>query len=96
MNLRRIILPILLFGLPATPQVLALGNHPTASACGEDNPYFAICSHSLHSLEGWNGDCRNSRELAQKDADEHAEKHHKGNSRYTGIKKARTGSNGTY
>jgi len=68
--------------------IQASGNHPDAGACPPDKPYFAICTNSLHSLEGWySSNCHATREAAQKDADEHAKKYHNGNSRYTGISK---------
>lgn len=68
----------------------ASGNHPEAGACPPDKPYFAICTHSFHSLEGWySSNCHTTLEAAQKDADEHAKKFHQGNSRYTGVSKQR-------
>ncbi|WP_455374647.1 hypothetical protein [Kaarinaea lacus] len=69
--------------------IFALGNHPQSSVCSPEKPYQAICTHSLHSLEGWYGKCYTNEDEAQKDADEHAKKFHDGNSRWTGIKKAR-------
>ena len=69
--------------------VYALGNHPESSVCTPEKPYQAICTHSLHSLEGWYGPCYASQEEAQQDADQHAAKQHKGNSRWTGIRKAK-------
>ncbi|HEY5604348.1 MAG TPA: hypothetical protein VIM41_14700 [Gammaproteobacteria bacterium] len=65
----------------------ALGNHPEAAACSPEKPYQAICTHSLHSLEGWYGQCYATQEEAQQDADKHAAREHSGNSRWTGIKK---------
>jgi len=80
------ILLLLLFPVIVT----ASGNHPDAGACPADKPYFAICTHSFHSLEGWYSDkCHVTKEAAQKDADEHARKYHQGNSRWTGISKQR-------
>ena len=71
----------------------ALGNHPSAGACGSEKPWFAICTHSLHSLEGWHGDgCYANRADAEKEAEQHAKEHHKGNMRWTGVKKSGGGS----
>ena len=80
---------IFLFAFGFGSLVLAMGNHPQASVCTPEKPYQAICTHSLHSLEGWYGKCYVSQAEAQKDADDHANQFHDGNSRYTGIKKAR-------
>ena len=81
---------LLFLALPFTAS--ALGNHPEAGACPTDKPYFAICTHSFHSLEGWySRNCHTTQEAAQKDADEHAKKYHKGNPRWTGISKQRSG-----
>ena len=68
---------------------LALGNHPDSSVCSVEKPYQAICTHSLHNLEGWYGGCYATQEEAQKEADQHANEYHDGNSRWTGIKKGR-------
>lgn len=68
---------------------LALGNHPDSSLCSVEKPYQAICTHSLHNLEGWFGGCYATQEEAQQEADDHAKTQHKGNSRWTGIKKGR-------
>ena len=74
--------------------VIASGNHPEAGACSPEKPFFAICTHSFHSLEGWySRNCHTTREAAQKDADEHAKKYHQGNSRYTGVSKQRPAGN---
>jgi hypothetical protein len=70
-------------------QAMALGNHPQSSVCTADKPYQAICTHSLHSLDGWYGKCFATEEEAQKDADLHAQQEHGGNSRWTGINKAK-------
>jgi len=78
---------ILVFLFPGL--VFALGNHPEASVCTEEKPYQAICTHSLHSLEGWYGQCFATEEEAQKEANEHVAKEHNGNSRWTGIRKAK-------
>jgi hypothetical protein len=69
----------------------ASGNHPEAGACPADKPYFAICTHSFHNLEGWySSNCHETQNAAQKDADEHAREYHRSNSRWTGIKKQRS------
>jgi len=68
--------------------VFALGNHPESSVCSPEKPYQAICTHSLHNLEGWYGSCHVTEEGAQQNADKHAAEQHGGNSRWTGIKKA--------
>jgi hypothetical protein len=68
--------------------VSASGNHPEAGACPTEKPYFAICTHSFHSLEGWySSNCHTTQKAAQNDADNHAKKYHQDNSRWTGIKK---------
>jgi len=65
---------------------IAAGNHPTAGACSSDKPYFAICTHSLHSLEGWYGKhCYKDRAAAQAEAEHHAARFHKKNMRWTGV-----------
>jgi len=80
---------LLFLGLPFS--VSALGNHPESGACPANKPYFAICTHSFHSLEGWySRNCHATQEAAQKDADEHAKKYHQGKSRWTGISKQRS------
>lgn len=77
---------VLVIGLLFAGLSLALGNHPSAGACGSERPWFAICTHSLHSLEGWHADdCHKDRAAAEKDAEEHAKEYHKGNTRWTGI-----------
>ena len=71
----------------------ALGNHPEAGTCSVDKPYFAICTHSFHSLEGWySSNCHATQEAAQNDANQHATKYHQGKSRWTGISKQRSAS----
>jgi hypothetical protein len=84
------IISVLLFLVfPGT--VFSSGNHPEAGACPTNKPFFAICTHSFHSLEGWySSNCHNTQDVAQKDADEHAREYHQGNSRWTGIKKQRS------
>jgi hypothetical protein len=67
----------------------AMGNYPQAKDCPDDKPYYSFCSNSLHSLEGWHGQCRATREEAQKDATLHAQQEHDGNDRYTGVLKSR-------
>jgi hypothetical protein len=69
---------------------LAAGNHPEAGTCPPNKPYYAICTHSFHSLEGWAGNkCYATPEEAQKDAEAHANKEHGGNMRWTGVAKTR-------
>jgi hypothetical protein len=76
--------------LLATNLGFASGNHPDAGACDAERPWYAICTHSLHSLEGWYGDgCYSDRASAQKEAEQHAKKYHNGNMRWTGVKKSR-------
>jgi hypothetical protein len=76
--------------LTAGTSVHASGNRPDAGACPPETPYFAFCTHSLHSLEGWHSrHCHTTAEAAQKDAETHAAKYHQGNTRWTGIKKPR-------
>jgi len=70
-----------------------MGNHPQANICTPEKPYQAICTHSLHSLEGWYGTCYATEAEAQADADRHARDEHGGNSRWTGINKARVDKN---
>jgi len=87
----RFFLFILLLLIPV--YVYAAGNHPEAGVCSTEKPYFAICTHSFHSLEGWySSNCHATQESAQKDADEHAKEYHRGKSRWTGISKQRTSS----
>jgi hypothetical protein len=87
MTNHRRILPLWL--LLATQPVLASGNHPEANTCPPEKPYYAVCTNSLHSLEGWVGKgCYATAAEAQKEAEEHARKEHHGNMRYTGIAKA--------
>ncbi|MCI0508079.1 MAG: hypothetical protein L0Z73_18520 [Gammaproteobacteria bacterium] len=74
----------------------ALGNHPESSLCSPEKPYQAICTHSLHSLEGWYGQCYATQEEAQQEADKHAAQEHQGNSRWTGIKKAKFNNGAGY
>lgn len=67
-----------------------MGNYPEAGNCPAQRPWYAICTHSLHSLEGWNGKgCYAEREPAQREAEEHARKYHHGNMRWTGVVKSR-------
>lgn len=67
----------------------ALGNHPESNLCPNDKPYFVFCSHSLHNLEGWYGSCYATQELAEQAVQAHADEQHKGNSRWTGVRKLR-------
>jgi len=64
----------------------AFGSHPDSTVCSAERPYQAICTHSLHNLEGWYGLCYSTREKAQQYADQHVNDQHNGNSRWTGIK----------
>jgi len=66
-----------------------MGNHPDSNNCTAEKPYQAICTHSSHSLEGWYGTCYATQAEAQAEADRHAQQQHGGNSRYTGVIKAR-------
>ncbi len=80
----------ILFASISSNIALALGNHPEAGACSLNKPHFAICTHSLHNLEGWfSKSCYADRALAQHDAEEHAKKHHQGNMRWTGVNQFR-------
>ena len=68
----------------------ASGNHPESGACPKDKPWYAICTHSLHSLEGWySRECRATRAEAERDAEAHAREWHDGNMRWTGVAKSR-------
>ncbi len=81
---------ILLFVIFATSATLGSGNHPEAGVCPPEKPYHAICTHSMHSLEGWYGkQCYADKESAQREAEEHAKKYHHGNMRWTGINQLR-------
>ncbi|NOX75315.1 MAG: hypothetical protein GXP17_01550 [Gammaproteobacteria bacterium] len=86
---------ILLTGGMGTGQAQASGNHPEAGACSIEQPWFAFCTHSLHSLEGWYGEhCYTDRQAAQREAEQHAKKFHQGNMRWTGVRKQRTSGSG--
>lgn len=81
---------ILLSGLLLSINAFSAGNYPEAGMCPPDKPYYAICTDSIHGLQGWRSkNCHSTREAAQKDADEHAKKYHHGNSRWTGVAKTR-------
>jgi len=80
------LITVLLTTLSLCSASYALGNHPDSTVCSAKNPYQAICTHSLHNLEGWYGRCYPTRDAAQQDADQHAEHQHLGNSRWTGVK----------
>ena len=67
-----------------------MGNYPESSNCPVDKPFYVFCSHSLHNLEGWNGKCRKTETEAQQDAESHVQMEHNGNSRWTGVMKAKT------
>lgn len=80
----------LLLTVSSSNIAFASGNHPQAGACPPEEPYYAICTHSLHSLEGWYGkQCYVKKEDAQRDAEAHAKKYHKGKMRWTGINQLR-------
>lgn len=69
---------------------LASGNHPDAGTCPKDKPYYAICTHSFHSLEGWFSDeCHADKAAALLDAEAHAKQYHQSNMRWTGISQPR-------
>jgi len=73
----------------------ASGNYPEAGTCNAERPWYAICTHSLHSLEGWYGDdCYLERDEAQREAEQHAKKFHGGNMRWTGVAKSREKNKG--
>jgi len=76
----------LLIGLNVYSTSYAFGNHPESTACSNAKSYQPICTHSLHNLEGWYGQCFSSRNIAQQHADQHANQQHGGNSRWTGVK----------
>lgn len=79
---------ILIFFSPSA--IFASGNHPEAGICPKDKPYYAICTHSLHNLEGWFGkQCSVDKQSAQREAEQHAKKHHQDNMRWTGINQLR-------
>lgn len=81
---------VLILTLLLPSPLLASGNHPEAGTCPEDKPYYAVCTHSLHSLEGWLGKkCYATKEEAEREAKAHADKEHQGNMRWTGIAKTR-------
>ncbi len=83
-------LTAILFCMSLPTTGLASGNHPEAGACPKEKPYYAICTHSLHNLEGWySRECRTTRAAAEKDVQAHADKWHKGNTRWTGVAKTR-------
>jgi len=80
----------LAFFLQASNATFASGNHPQAGSCPKEKPYYAICTHSLHSLEGWFGkQCHEDKASAQHDAEAHANSNHHGNLRWTGINQPR-------
>ncbi|MGD8568391.1 MAG: hypothetical protein PVJ39_09910 [Gammaproteobacteria bacterium] len=81
-------IPVLLILVVVPIAASAMGNYPESTVCSPEKPYQAICTHSLHSLEGWYGKCYATREEAQQEADRHAKEQHNGNSRWTGVRKA--------
>ena len=83
-------LSCLMFSVLFAGMAHALGNYPEAGNCPADRPWFAVCTHSLHSLEGWQGkQCYADRAAAQHEAEQHAAKYHNGNMRWTGVQKQR-------
>jgi hypothetical protein len=87
-QLKLLRIPVLLMLTCVPVTVSAMGNYPESTVCSPEKPYQAICTHSLHSLEGWYGKCYATREEAQHEADHHAKEQHNGNSRWTGVRKA--------
>ncbi|NOX92317.1 MAG: hypothetical protein GXP18_07680 [Gammaproteobacteria bacterium] len=80
----------LLLAVNSSNTVFASGNHPEAGICSTNKPHFAICTHSLHNLEGWfSRSCYADRALAQRDAEEHARENHQGKMRWTGVNQFR-------
>jgi len=80
----------LLLTVISSNSTFASGNHPEAGACTSSEPYFAICTHSFHSLEGWYGkQCHADKQSAQHDAEAHAKEYHQGKMRWTGINQLR-------
>lgn len=80
--------------ITVTSHALALGNHPEAKLCSTERPYYAVCTSGSHDLQGWVGPCHSTRDEAEKDAQEHAQKVHDGNTHWTGV--ARTSGTGSY
>ncbi len=80
---------IFLIGLILPLYTFAAGNYPESSTCAAEKPHYAICISSRHSLAGWTGQCYATEKEAQEHADRHAEKFHKGNTRWVGVKKVR-------
>ena len=81
---------LLLIPAPLISSTYASGNHPEAGACSAGQPNFAICTHSLHNLDGWFGKkCHAEKEAAQAEAEQHAKEYHQGNMRWTGISQFR-------
>jgi hypothetical protein len=86
----RLAFSLLLFAVTFIGNAQASGNHPEAGACSATQPYFAICTHSLHNLDGWFGkNCHTEKSAAQTDAEQHAEKYHQRNMRWTGVSQFR-------
>jgi len=78
------------FSLFSNHITLASGNYPEADLCPKEKPYYAICTDSMHGLEGWHGKrCYANKALAQQDAEQHAKAYHQGNMRWTGISQRR-------
>jgi len=80
----RLCLGVILYSLSSPASTS--GNFPQSKNCPDEKPFHSICTHSLHNLEGWYGQCRKTRAEAQQDADQHVEKFHNSNSRWTGVR----------
>lgn len=78
-----------LVSLLLTLNSYANGNFPDAASCPKDKPYFAVCTSSVHDLLGWTGQCRATKQEAQKDAEQHAKDVHNGDTRWTGYSHTR-------
>ncbi len=83
------IIQVVLYLLILPVNTFALGNHPEASTCPKDKPYYAVCTSSLHGLAGWTGQCYMIEKDAQAEATSHAAKEHKGEMRWVGVNKIR-------
>lgn len=84
-----LILQVISYLLLLPANAFALGNHPEASTCPKDKPYYAVCASSLHGLAGWTGQCYVTEKDAQAEATSHAKKEHKGEMRWVGVNKVR-------
>lgn len=61
------------------------GNYPEAGSCSEQTPWYAVCTHAQHGLNGWTGPCVTDKEVAEQHATSHAQDLHQGNTRWTGV-----------